>query len=205
MFLLDGAMNTDLDYSTLNYSPSVDGIAEFQVQSAMVSAEYGRSTVNVVTKSGGNEFHGSLFEFLRNRNFDARPFNLNQSKLPKYQRNQFGATFGGPIVKEKLFTFFSYEGLRVRQAAAGLTSVLVPTAEQRNGDFSKTTPNGIFDPDTLANGVRTMFPENKIPASRINPMVARGSATQFLFHAITATGLFENTTGTLRQHNDNYL
>ena len=203
MFLLDGAMNTDLDYSTLNYSPSVDGIAEFQVQSAMVSAEYGRSTVNVVTKSGGNEFHGSLFEFLRNRNFDSRPFNLNQSQLPKYQRNQFGATFGGPIVKEKLFTFFSYEGLRVRQAAAGLTSVLVPTAEQRNGDFSKTTPNGIFDPNTLANGIRTMFPENKIPASRINPMSL--SAVQAVpLPRDPATGLYENTTGTLRQNNDNF-
>ena len=154
MFLLDGAMNTDLDYSTLNYSPSIDGIAEFQVQMAMVNAEYSRSTVNVVTKSGGNEFHGSAFEFLRNRNFDSRPFNLNQSKLPKYQRNQFGGTVGGPIVKEKLFTFFSYEGLRIRQAAPGLTSVLVPSAEQRQGDFSQSTPAGIYDPLTLANGVR---------------------------------------------------
>ena len=142
MFLLDGAMNTDLDYNTLNYSPSVDGIAEFQVQTAMVGAEYARSTVNVVTKSGGNDFHGSAFEFLRNRNFDARPFNLAQSKLPKYQRNQFGATLGGPVIKEKLFTFLSYEGLRVRQAGSGLTSVLVPTAEQRVGDFSRTTPAG---------------------------------------------------------------
>ena len=105
MFLLDGAMNTDLDYSTLNYSPSIDGIEEFQVQTAMVDAEYARSTVNVVTKSGGNEFHGSAFEFLRNRNFDARPFNLNQSKLPKYQRNQFGGTFGGPIVERKTVHF----------------------------------------------------------------------------------------------------
>jgi hypothetical protein len=203
MFLLDGAMNTDLDYNTLNYSPSIDGIAEFQVQSAMVGAEYGRSTVNVVTKSGSNEIHGSVFEFLRNRNFDSRPFNLNQSKLPKYQRNQFGATFGGPIVKEKLFTFFSYEGLRVRQAAAGLTSVLVPTAEQRNGDFSRSTPNGIFDPDTLANGVRTMFPENRIPASRLNP-IALAALKAVPLPRDPATGLFENTTGTLRQNSDNY-
>ena len=170
MFLLDGAMNTDLDYSSLNYSPSIDGIAEFQVQTAMVGAEYARSTVNVVTKSGGSEFHGSAFEFLRNRNFDARPFNLAQSQLPKYQRNQFGATLGGPVVKDKLFTFLSYEGLRVRQAGSGLTSVLVPTAEQRNGDFGLTTPAGIYDPDSLANGVRQQFPGNKIPASRINPM-----------------------------------
>jgi hypothetical protein len=203
MFLLDGAANTDLDYSTLNYSPSIDGIAEFQVQTAMVGAEYARSTVNVVTKSGGSEFHGSAFEFLRNRNFDARPFNLAQSQLPKYQRNQFGATLGGPVVKDKLFTFLSYEGLRVRQAGSGLTSVLVPTAEQRNGDFGLTTPAGIYDPDSLANGVRQQFPGNKIPASRINPMaIAAMKAVPLPRDA--STGLFENSSGVLRQNNENY-
>ena len=203
MFLLDGAMNTDLDYSTLNYSPSIDGIAEFQVQMAMVNAEYSRSTVNVVTKSGGNEFHGSAFEFLRNRNFDSRPFNLNQSKLPKYQRNQFGGTVGGPIVKEKLFTFFSYEGLRIRQAAPGLTSVLVPSALQRDGDFSQSTPAGIYDPLTLANGARTLFPDNKIPANRMNPM-AVAALRAVPLPTSPATSLFENTTGVLRSNNDNY-
>jgi hypothetical protein len=203
MFLLDGAMNTDLDYSTLNYSPSVDGIAEFQVQTAMVGAEYTRSTVNVVTKSGGNELHGSAFEFLRNRNFDSRPFNLNQSKLPKYQRNQFGGTLGGPIVKEKLFTFFSYEGLRIRQAAPGLTSVLVPTAQQRQGDFSQSTPAGIYDPDSLANGVRQMFPGNRIPASRLNPLALAALSIVPLPNN-ASTSLFENTTGVLRQNGDNF-
>ncbi|HYP05829.1 MAG TPA: TonB-dependent receptor, partial [Bryobacteraceae bacterium] len=203
LFLLDGAMNTDMDYSTLNYSPSIDGIAEFQVQMAMVNAEYARSTVNVVTKSGGNEFHGSAFEFLRNRNFDARPFNLNQSKLPKYQRNQFGGTLGGPIVKEKLFTFFSYEGLRIRQAAPGLTSVLVPSAEQREGDFSRSTPAGIYDPLTLANGVRQLFPDNRIPANRMNPL-AVAALLAVPLPTNPAASLFENTTGVLRSNNDNY-
>ena len=194
MFLLDGAMNTDMDYSSLNYSPSVDGIAEFQVQTAMVGAEYARSTVNVVTKSGSNEIHGSAFEFLRNRNFDARPFNLAQSQLPKFQRNQFGGTFGAPIIKDKLFTFLSYEGLSVRQAGSGLTSVLVPTAEQRNGDFSRTTPAGIYDPDSLANGVRQLFPGNKIPANRINPMsIAAMNAVPL--PRDPATGLYENSNG----------
>jgi hypothetical protein len=203
MFLLDGAMNTDLDYSTLNYSPSIDGISEFQVQTAMVAAEYARSTVNVVTKSGGNEFHGSVFEFVRNRNFDSRPFNLNQSKLPKYQRNQFGGTFGGPIVKEKLFNFFSYEGLRIRQAAPGLTSVLVPTAEQRQGDFSRSTPAGIFDPLTLTDGVRQPFPGNRIPATRMNPLALAALKVVPLPNGSSAS-LFENTTGVLRQDADNF-
>jgi hypothetical protein len=203
MFLLDGAMNVDLDYSSLNYSPSIDGIAEFQVQTAMAGAEYARSTVNVVTKSGTNEVHGSLFEFLRNRNFDARPFNLNQSKLPKYQRNQFGGSVGAPIIKDKLFTFASYEGLRIVQAAPGLTSVLVPSAEQRNGDFSLTTPAGVYDPDTLANGTRTLFPGNKIPVSRMNPL-ALASLSIVPLPSNPVTRLFENTTGTLRQNSDNY-
>ena len=95
-FLLDGAANNDPVYNSLNYSPNVDGIAEFQVQTAMVSAEYGRASVNIVSKSGTNDYHGSAWEFLRNKAMDARPFNLNQSDLPKFQRNQFGGTVGGP-------------------------------------------------------------------------------------------------------------
>lgn len=203
MFLLDGAMNTDPDYSSLNYSPSIDSIAEFQVQAAMVGAEYARSTVNVVTRSGGSEFHGSAFEFLRNRNFDARPFNLSEPKLPKFQRNQFGGTLGGPVIATKLFAFGSYEGLRVRQAGAGLTSVLVPTAQQRQGNFGLTTPAGIYDPDSLANSVRTMFPNNTIPLNRMNP-ISVAAMNAIPLPTNPATGLFENTTGTLRQNNDNY-
>ncbi len=147
-FLLDGAINIDPDYSSLNYSPSVDAIAEFQVQTGIFPAEYGRASggqVNVVTKSGSNTFHGSAYEFLRNDTLDARPFNLPTPTLPKYRRNQFGATMGGPAVRSKLFWFFSYEGLRLRQAGAGLTTVTVPTALQRSGDFSGTK-GGIFDP-----------------------------------------------------------
>ena len=166
VFLLDGAANVDPDYSSINYSPQIDAIAEFQVQTASVSAEFGRASVNVTSKSGSNDFHGSVFEFLRNKAVDARPFNL-AGKLPKYQRNQYGGTVGGPIVKNRLFGFFAYEGLQVKQAGGGLTTVPVPSALQRLGDFSQTK-GGIFDPDTLANGVRTQFPGNKIPANRIN-------------------------------------
>ena len=154
-FMLDGAVNIDPDYNALNYSPSIDAIAEFQVQTAMYPAEFGRASggqVNVVTKSGGNAFHGSAFEFLRNNALDARPFNLPTPTLPEYRRNQFGATLGGPAMKSKLFWFFAYEGLRLRQAGAGLTTVTVPTALQRSGDFS-ATKGGIFDPDTLQNGL----------------------------------------------------
>jgi hypothetical protein len=203
-FLLDGAVNIDPDYSSLNYSPSVDAIAEFQVQTGIFPAEYGRASggqVNVVTKSGGNAFHGSAYEFLRNDRLDARPFNLPTPTLPKYRRNQFGATMGGPAIRSKLFWFFSYEGLRLRQAGAGLTTVTVPSALQRGGDFS-ATKGGIFDPDTLQNGVRTPFPSNIIPTQRINPLAL--AAIKALPLPTVGTSQFVNSNGLLSQNNDNY-
>lgn len=203
-FLLDGAANLDPDYNSLNYSPNVDGIAEFQVQTAMVSAEYGRGTINIVSKSGSNDLHGSAWEFLRNKDFDARPFNLNQPDLPKYQRNQYGVSLGAPIVKNKLFEFFTFEGLRVRQAGAGLTSTVVPSADQRRGDFSKTTPKGIFDPfSTLPDGTRAMFPNNVIPPSRIDPLAA-AAINAMPLPTNPVSNLFENASGVLNQNNDNY-
>jgi len=200
-FLLDGAANVDPDYSSINYSPQIDSIAEFQVQTASVSAEYGRASVNVTSKSGSNDLHGSVFEFLRNKAVDARPFNL-AGNLPKYQRNQYGGTIGGPIIKNRLFGFFAYEGLKVRQAGGGLTTVPVPSALQRLGDFSQTK-GGIFDPDTLANGVRNQFPENKIPVNRLNPQtLAALTAMPLPTDAVAST--FVNSSEVLRQNNGNY-
>ena len=204
-FMLDGGINIDPDYSSLSYEPSVDAIAEFQVQTGIFPAEYGRASggqVNVVTKSGGNAFHGSAYEFLRNNKLDARPFNLPTPTLPEFRRNQFGATAGGPIVRSKLFWFFSYEGLRLRQAGAGLTTVTVPSALQRKGDFS-LTKGGIFDPDTLQSGVRQPFPGNQIPTQRINP-VALAAMNALPLPNAPGTSLFVNSNGLLRQNNDNY-
>jgi hypothetical protein len=203
-FLLDGGINLDPDYNSLNYSPSIDSISEFQVQTGIFPAEFGRASggqVNVVTKSGGNNYHGSVFEFLRNNSLDARPFNLPTSTLPEYRRNQFGATAGGPAIRSKIFWFFSYEGLRLRQAGGGLTTVTVPTAAQRNGDFS-STKGGIFDPDTLQNGVRTPFAGNIIPSQRINAMAL--AATKALPLPNIGTSLYVNANGLLKQTNDNY-
>ncbi|MBI4905246.1 MAG: TonB-dependent receptor [Acidobacteria bacterium] len=200
-FLLDGAVNIDPDYSSLNYSPAVDSIAEFQVQTAMVPAEFGRAAVNVVTRGGGNDRHGAAWEFLRNRAVDARPFNL-PSSLPQYQRNQFGGNLGGPILKNRLFYFGSYEGLRVRQAGGGLTSVLVPSSLKRQADFSEVRA-GVFDPDTLANGVRTPFPNNKIPTSRLNAQSMAGMLA-LPQPSDPTTSLFVNAAGLLSQNNNNY-
>ena len=204
-FLLDGAANLDPDYNSLNYVPSIDAIREFQVQTAMFGAEYGRASggqVNVVTKSGGNQVHGSAWDFLRNDRLDARPFNLPTPRLGKYRRNQFGGTVGGPIVKNKLFGFFAWESLRRREAGAALTSVAVPSVAQRSGDFS-ATKGGIFDPDTLSQGVRLPFSNNQIPSTRMDPM-AVAAVNALPAPNLPGSSLFVNASGLLRQNNDNY-
>jgi len=169
-FLLDGAVNTDPDYNSLNYSPSVDAIAEFQVQTAQFTAEYGRAggQVNVVTKSGGSTLRGSLFEYHRHKRFDEKPFNL-VGELPEFQRDNFGGSLGGTFVRDRLFFFGAYEQLRRREGAPGLTTVSVPTELERRGDFSQS-PGGVFDPATMAGGVRQPFPGGVIPQNRISPL-----------------------------------
>lgn len=204
-FLLDGAANIDPDYNALNYSPIVDDIAEFQVQTSMFNAEYGRASggiVNVVTKSGTNQLHATAWEFIRNNKLDARPFNLVTSELPKYQRNQFGATVGGPIRKNRLFAQLAYEGLQLRQAGAALTSVTVPSLLQRQGIFS-ATPGGIYDPDTLQNGVRQRFANDAIPLNRIDPVALAGIRALPLPN-VPGSSLFVNSNGITRQDNENY-
>jgi hypothetical protein len=129
-FLLDGVDNNDLYINQYSVLPSVDAIQEFKVQSGNYSAEFGRSAgaqINVVLKSGTNQFHGSGFDFVRNRHFDAKNFfdkpdctpesiQGTCAPIPRLDRNQFGGTLGGPIQKDKTFFFASYEGLRLRQA-----------------------------------------------------------------------------------------
>lgn len=203
-FLFDGAANTDPDYNAISYVPIVDAISEFQVQTSQFSAQYGRASgaqVNVVSKSGGNEFHGAAWEFLRNQILDSRPFNSIDSKLPKNQRNQFGAVLGGPIVKNKLFFFGGFEGFRLRQAGVGLTTVLVPSALERQGNFS-ATPGRAFDPDNTVNNIRQPFPNETIPANRIN------AQTRAALNAIplpnSGGNNYVNSSGILRQDSENY-
>ena len=206
-YLLDGVMNTDPDYNALTYVPVVDAIAEFQVQVAQYSAEFGRASggqINVLTKSGGNQWHGAAWDFLRNNVLDARPFNLTTSpNVPEFRRNQFGGLLSGPILKNKLFGFFTYEGLRVRQAASNLTTVAVPDALQRSGNFSEETATTvIYDPSIpLSGGLRTPFSGNVIPSGRINPLVS--AAMNSLPLPNLPGNFYINTTDVLRQTNDN--
>jgi len=147
-FQLDGIDNNsdlgdNLNGTSYVIQPSIDALGEFKVQTNSYSAEFGRgngAVMNAVIKSGTNQFHGDVYEFLRNDIFDARNAFDEFGRQP-YQQNQFGATFGGPIIKDRTFFFGDYEGLRIRQALPQL--VLVPTPTEISGNFSSfltTTP-----------------------------------------------------------------
>ena len=140
-FLLDGIDNNANLGDVLNgaayvVQPAVDAIAEFKVETNAYSAEFGRGNgaiMNAVIKSGTNQIHGDLWEFLRNQKLDADNYFDIFGKQP-YKQNQFGFTLGGPIIKNKLFFFGDYEGLRIRQALPQLSTV--PTPAEVSGDFS---------------------------------------------------------------------
>ncbi len=165
LFLFDGAQFTAIYRNTgLNYPPP-DALAEVKVLTNSFSAEYGRnagSVFNVVTKSGANQIHGSAWEFLRNQKLNARNF-FAPSQKPQLIQNQFGATAGGPIRKDRLFVFGSYEGLRIRPASLS-TAAFPLTVAERDGDFSATKA-AVRDPLTGQG-----FPNNQIPSSRIDPV-----------------------------------
>ncbi|MGH9325608.1 MAG: carboxypeptidase regulatory-like domain-containing protein [Terriglobia bacterium] len=163
---MDGAGHTDT-YMNINLPfPNPDAVQEFSLQNGNMSAVYGNAAdvVNIVTKSGTNQFHGDAFEFVRNGDLNARNFFAPVEDTLK--RNQFGGTIGGPIKKDKLFFFGTYQGTRVVSAAAGEVH-LVPTQAERNGDFSAISTQ-VVDPVT-----GLPFPNNQIPTSRFSaPAVA---------------------------------
>src|SRR5919106_2441220 len=178
-YTLDGTDNTDVNFNTYILLPSVDALEEFKVQTGIYSAEFGRaaSQVNVVTKSGTNQFHGTVFEFHRNDKFDSRPFSFTsaQAALPKppFKWNQYGYTLGGPIWTNKVFFMSNWEGYRDRKQSQQNYSL--PLAAWRTGDFSSYA-GPLYDPATCsvasASGTRTCatFPGNRIPANRIHPI-----------------------------------
>lgn len=170
-YLLDGSDNNEPFLGIAAVVPSIDAIQEFKIITGLYSAEYGRSggsVVNVITRSGTNEFHGSAWDFLRNDFFNARNYFADQVRPLK--RNQFGATIGGPVVRNKLFFFGSYEG--TRESKGDTRNTTVPSIAERNGDFSLlnpapascTDPGAVCDPTT-----GSPFPGNKIPVSRFDP------------------------------------
>ena len=172
-FTLDGVNNTDPNFNTYVVIPSIDALQEFKVQTGVYPAEFGHNAtqINVLTKSGGNQYHGTLFEFLRNDVLDARPYSFTTVHTPQnpFKWNQFGYTFGGPVWipkvfkgTNKLFFLTNYEAFRQRQNFQSVFTT--PTAAMFGGDFS-AFPATIYDPNT-----KTPFPNNVIPQSRIDPI-----------------------------------
>lgn len=185
--LIDGssaAFPTVNGFAGVSVFPPVDAVEEFKMQAQNFPAEFGRSmtaVLNLVYKSGTNEFHGSAFEFLRNSVLDANSFFANQRGVPlgSFKRNQFGGLFSGPVVRNKLFFLASFEALRERSFME--RTATVPTALQRAGDFSQTRSNAtqlitIYDPATTRpnpNGtgsIRDAFPGDLIPRNRMDPV-----------------------------------
>ncbi|MGH2508531.1 MAG: TonB-dependent receptor domain-containing protein, partial [Ktedonobacteraceae bacterium] len=163
-WLLDGVETKQSWYNTPSILPSVDSIQEFKVMTTDAPAQFGdaQAFVNVVTKSGTNNFHGDAYEFLRNNHLDAR--NFFDHTTPPYKQNQFGGTIGGPVIHNQLFFFFGYEGLRTRQG--GTIIATVPQPEQLAGNFSDlSTP--IIDPQTLQ-----PFPGNNVPKVRFSKVAS---------------------------------
>jgi hypothetical protein len=184
-FYLDGVpLNTSYINSPA-LIPTQDAVQEFRVDSNAVSAEFGRfagGVVNMATKSGADAFHGSGYEYIRNKVLNANQFFNNRNGVPNpaFTQNQYGATVGGPVKKEKLFFFFSWEGYSFRRGNP--TTATVPTAAMRTGDFSALLPNTVlYDPLTTCGitgapacpagrtNVRQAFPGNMIPQSRLDP------------------------------------
>jgi hypothetical protein len=182
-FILDGIDNNTFsenaqELSTEASHPSVDTIAEFNVITNPYSAEYGRSpgaVVSVNTKSGTNAFHGLGYEYLRNNYFDANDFFSDRNKLqkPKDNQNQFGGNFGGPVLKNKVFFFFNYEGTRIKQGVSRISTV--PLDNERIGDFSPATAAalGVKYPTIKDPTTGQPFANNQIPTGRIDTTVAR--------------------------------
>jgi hypothetical protein len=199
-FTLDGVENTDVNFNTYVILPSIDALQEFKVQTGIYPAEFGRqaSQINVSTKSGTNNYHGTLFEFLRNDKLDAKNYAFTVNRPPKdpFKWNQYGFTLDGPVWIPKLFNgrnrlFFlsNFEGYRDRKQLRGFYSV--PSAAMREGNFSETGP--IYDPTSRSGQPGSItarqFPGNIIPRNLIHgtslkllefypaPNVATGSLT----------------------------
>src|SRR5579872_2850760 len=170
-YLYDGISVLQPEPGQVAFYPIIDAMEEFRLNINAYSPEYGRSnggTVMVIGKSGSNEFHGTLFEFLRNEDLNARNYFAQPGPRPEFRRNQYGLTVGGPIRKNRTFFFADWQGTRLR---TGITrQSVVPTLAQRSGIFTTT----IYDPNTSP---RVAFTNNTVPSNRVDPI-----AQQILQH-----------------------
>jgi outer membrane receptor protein involved in Fe transport len=178
-YTLDGVNNNETFFKAFAVQPSIDAIQEFKIQTNITSAEFGQAAganINVATKSGTNEIHGGVFEFLRNDVFDAR--DAFAPSKPVFRQNQFGGQAGGPVIKNRTFWFGNYEGYRFRRAATAFGTI--PTPEMFNGNLAfdhlgRPAPP-IYDPATTrpdgqGGFIRDPFLNNIIPPERIDPII----------------------------------
>ena len=181
-YSLDGIENTDVNFNTFIIRPSIDALQEFKVQTGVYSAEFGRapSQINVTTRSGTNDFHGTGFEFLRNDKLDGREWRQADGRKNPFRRNQFGFTLGGRLIRDRLFFLSNFEALRDRKTLQQTANVA--TTRMRNGDFGGQS-RLIYDPltrvfTTDAGGnmravSATPFANQTIPRSRFNPVALK--------------------------------
>ena len=196
-FLLDGIEMRDTNDTRVGFEMTVDAIEEFNFQALNYSAAYGAASggvVNISSRSGTDQFHGSGWEFLRNDAFDGT--NYFSTSKPAFRQNQFGGAIGGPIIKDKMFFFASYEGFR---RIEGINrAVSVPTVAQRNGDFSADKP--IYDPNSLdpSTGLRAQFAGNQIPTTMFSQVAV--NALNALYPLPNRPGEVNNLFATAFQH-----
>ncbi len=182
---VDGVSMNTAYFNSSGAAPTQDSVEEFRVQTNSATADFGRfagGVISLTTKSGTNEFHGTLYEFLRNRVLNANTFFSNRSGLPTppFTQNQYGGNIGGPIRKNKTFFFFSYEGYSQRTATTYLLNA--PTPQMLTGNFSQFLPSGgiIYDPLSSTTGTnRAAFPGNIIPTNRLDPTAVIMSTLQW--------------------------
>jgi hypothetical protein len=192
-YLLDGGDNTDAMSNVNLPFPFPDALQEFSVETSAVSSRFGihpGATVNVVTKSGSNGFHGDLFEYLRNYHMNAR--NFFATSRDSLKRNQFGGTAGGKIIRDKLFFFGGYQGTINRSNPPQMTT-FIPTQAMLNGDFSAiagpvctSTASGRQLTNPLANNAP--FPGNQIPVSMLNPIAVKVASSYLPISAADQCG-----------------
>jgi len=200
-YYMDGIENKETLNAFISMSPPIEAIEEFKVQTNSASAEYGAfggGVVNLTLRSGTNEYHGALFEYLRNEALNARDF-FAPSKNP-FKTNQFGGVFGGPIVKNKAFFFGDYQGLRLRGGRPFTASV--PTQAMREGRFLASEGFGapIYDPLSNASPTqRTPFANNVIPTNRFDPVSAKALS---LWPLANRPGLVNNYIENISQSQD---
>ena len=212
-FLVDGAENYNSINAGFVLKPPPDAIAEFRILTNTASAEFGHnagSNTNIVTRSGSNQVHGDVYDFLRNDALDAR--NFFSSSVEPLKHNQFGGTLGGPIRRDKTFVFGYYEGFRNRQGETQLTTV--PTAAERQGDFSAlcssyspegfcTDPKGTQLVNVFA-PVPQPYPFNQIPPDQISAISQNLLAFYPLPNALNYSPNAFVTTQELRNSSDQF-